>query len=67
MEAGADRIHGCVLGVGERVGNTSLELLLRNLERDGKLDHWKTEKLPELCERVFEGTSFPARPDNPYL
>lgn len=67
MEAGADRIHGCVLGVGERVGNTSLELLLRNFEKDGKLDHWSTEKLPELCRKVWEATRFPPRPDNPYL
>ena len=67
MEAGADRIHGCVLGVGERVGNTSLELLLRNLEHSGKLAHWRTARLPELCERVLEATRFPARPDNPYV
>jgi len=67
MEAGADRIHGCVLGVGERVGNTSLEMLLRNLERDGKLGRWSTEPLPELCERVRTSTGFPPRPDNPYF
>ena len=67
MEAGADRIHGCVLGVGERVGNTSLEYLLRNFERDQKLDHWNTDKLPELCQRVWEGTRFPPSPDHPYL
>ena len=67
MEAGADRIHGCVLGVGERVGNTSLEHLLRNLERDGRYGTWDTSKLPELCEKVYAGTAFPPRPDNPYL
>jgi 2-isopropylmalate synthase len=34
-EAGADRVHGCVLGVGERVGNTSLDQLLVNLKLMG--------------------------------
>lgn len=32
IEAGCDRIHGCVLGIGERVGNTPLDLLLVNLK-----------------------------------
>ncbi|MCA9607526.1 MAG: 2-isopropylmalate synthase [Myxococcales bacterium] len=67
MDAGADRIHGCVLGVGERVGNTSLEHLLRNLERDGRYGTWKTEKIAELCEKVYLGTEFPPRPDHPYF
>ena len=32
IEAGADRVHGTILGVGERVGNTQLDLLLVNLK-----------------------------------
>lgn len=67
MEAGADRIHGCVLGVGERVGNTSLEHLLRNLERDPRFEPWNTDLLRTLCQRVWETTHFPPRPDNPYV
>jgi 2-isopropylmalate synthase len=31
IEAGAERVHATALGVGERVGNTPLELLLANL------------------------------------
>ena len=31
LEAGADRVHATALGVGERVGNTPLELLVANL------------------------------------
>lgn len=31
LEAGVDRVHATALGVGERVGNTPLELLLANL------------------------------------
>ncbi len=34
-QAGARRIHGTVLGVGERVGNTSIDLLLVNLRLMG--------------------------------
>jgi 2-isopropylmalate synthase len=33
--SGADRIHGTALGIGERVGNASLELLVENLRRLG--------------------------------
>ena len=32
IEAGADRVHGTVLGMGERVGNTPLDLMLMNLK-----------------------------------
>jgi 2-isopropylmalate synthase len=38
-EAGATRIHGTALGVGERVGNTSLDQLLVNLKLLGLWDH----------------------------
>jgi len=33
IEAGADRVHGTALGVGERVGNASMERLLLQLHR----------------------------------
>ncbi len=32
IEAGADRVHGTVLGVGERVGNTSIDQMLVNMK-----------------------------------
>ena len=31
-EAGADQVHGAVLGIGERVGNTPLDQMLMNLK-----------------------------------
>jgi len=31
LEAGATRVHGTILGIGERVGNTPLDLLMVNL------------------------------------
>ena len=35
LEAGATRVHAAALGIGERVGNTPMDLLLVNLVRDG--------------------------------
>lgn len=37
VEAGADRIHGTALGIGERVGNTPMDLLLMNLKLEGAI------------------------------
>jgi 2-isopropylmalate synthase len=36
---GCDRIHGTAFGIGERVGNTSLDQLLVNLKLLGGFDH----------------------------
>ena len=38
VQAGATRVHGTALGVGERVGNTPMELLLVNLRLLGVRD-----------------------------
>lgn len=38
LRAGAHRVHGCGLGVGERVGNTPLDQLLVNLQLLGWID-----------------------------
>ncbi|MCG3173461.1 MAG: 2-isopropylmalate synthase [Myxococcota bacterium] len=51
IEAGATRIHGTGLGVGERVGNAPLDQILLNLKLLGELDHDLT-KLVEYCEAV---------------
>lgn len=37
-EAGADRIHGTALGIGERCGNAEMDLLLVNFKLMGLLD-----------------------------
>ncbi len=53
IEAGADRVHACGLGIGERSGNTPMELLLVNLNLLG----WSIRdltKLPEYCEVISE-------------
>jgi 2-isopropylmalate synthase len=35
VEAGVDRVHGTILGIGERVGNTPIDLLMVNLKLMG--------------------------------
>jgi 2-isopropylmalate synthase len=49
--AGADRVHGTILGIGERVGNAPLDLILINLKLLGWLDADLTA-LPEYAALV---------------
>jgi 2-isopropylmalate synthase len=54
-EAGADRVHGTILGIGERVGNCALDQLLVNFELLG----WSRRNvapLAGLCELVSSAT-----------
>ena len=51
IEAGADRVHACGLGIGERSGNTPMELLLVNLNLFGWADR-KLIRLAEYCEVI---------------
>lgn len=53
IAAGATRVHGCALGIGERSGNTPLELLLVNLNLLGIAERDLT-RLPEYCQLVSE-------------
>jgi 2-isopropylmalate synthase len=64
--AGADRIHGCALGLGERVGNTQLDLLLVNLRLMGWIETDLT-RLREFGEVIAEGTGMPIPPNYPVL
>jgi 2-isopropylmalate synthase len=53
LEHGADRVHGTALGIGERVGNPAIELLLLNLRLLGQLPAERDlTKLVEYCETV---------------
>lgn len=52
LEAGADRIHGTALGIGERVGNASLDLTLMNLKLLGELGDRDLTNLVKWCETV---------------
>ena len=53
IEAGADRIHGSAAGIGERVGNTPIDLLMVNLKLMEWIDN-DLQKLPEYVRFVSE-------------
>ncbi|HEX5720791.1 MAG TPA: LeuA family protein [Thermoanaerobaculia bacterium] len=61
-EAGADRLHGTAVGIGERVGNCGIDLLLVNMQLLGWIDR-DLSKLREYCVLVSEKTGVPL-PDN---
>jgi len=58
LEAGADRVHGCAMGIGERVGNTPIDLLMVNLELMGWIDNDLTA-LPEYVRFVSKAAKVP--------
>lgn len=58
IEAGATRVHATALGIGERSGNTEMDLLLVNLKLFGVHDADLT-MLPEYCELVAEACQIP--------
>ncbi len=58
LDAGAERIHGTALGIGERCGNASLDLLLVNLKLLGYIDN-DLHKLPEYVQLVSEACEVP--------
>ncbi|RLB51652.1 MAG: 2-isopropylmalate synthase [Deltaproteobacteria bacterium] len=59
FEYGADRVHGTILGIGERVGNAPLDLLLINLKLLGELGDQDLSKLSAAAQRVSSATRFP--------
>jgi 2-isopropylmalate synthase len=58
IAAGADRIHGCAIGIGERVGNTPMDQLLVNLKLMGWIDNDLTA-LPDYVKFVSRVTGVP--------
>jgi 2-isopropylmalate synthase len=58
LEAGADRVHGCAAGIGERVGNTPIDLLMVNLKLMGWIDNDLTA-LPDYVNFVSQVTRVP--------
>lgn len=67
LEWGVDRVHGCALGIGERVGNTSMDLLLLNLHLLGELDLQRHDLscLVEYVQKTSEYTGVPIHPSYP--
>ncbi|HYU78220.1 MAG TPA: LeuA family protein [Vicinamibacterales bacterium] len=62
LEAGASRLHGAALGIGERVGNTPMDLLLVNLVLM-KYTTRDLRTLGEYCQLVSQVCGVPI-PDN---
>ncbi len=58
IEAGATRVHGTALGIGERSGNTEMDMILVNLKLLGKHDA-DLSMLPEYCKLVAEACQVP--------
>jgi 2-isopropylmalate synthase len=61
LVAGAECVHGCAIGIGERVGNTQMDLMLVNLKLMG-VEPWASQDLTALktyCEAVARATEMP--------
>jgi len=66
IEEGVHRVHGTALGIGERVGNAEMDLLLVNLKLLG-LHDYDLSKLPEYCETVARATGVPLPANYPVM
>ena len=64
--AGATRVHGCALGIGERCGNAEIDLLLVNLKLLGWIDR-DLSKLAEYCQTVSEALGVPIPSNYPVV
>lgn len=66
VEAGVDRVHGTALGLGERAGNTPIELFALNLSLGGR---WARDLVPmaEYCTRAAAVLAVPIPPTHPLL
>ncbi|HUP44907.1 MAG TPA: LeuA family protein [Thermoanaerobaculia bacterium] len=58
LEAGADRVHGSAGGIGERVGNTPIDILMVNLKLMGWIDT-DLSKLGDYVHFVSEAVRVP--------
>jgi 2-isopropylmalate synthase len=66
IEAGVDRVHATALGVGERVGNAEMDLLIVNLKLLGA-HRRDLAKLPEYCRLVAEAVGLPIPANYPVV
>jgi 2-isopropylmalate synthase len=65
LAAGTDCVHACAIGIGERVGNTQMDLMLVNLKLMGVApwDKQDLTKLKDYCVAVSRATGV-AIPNN---
>jgi 2-isopropylmalate synthase len=66
IEAGADRVHGTALGVGERVGNAEMDLLIVNLHLLGAHRH-DVSALREYCTIAADAIGVPLPANYPVM
>ncbi|HVB38941.1 MAG TPA: hypothetical protein VND92_10405, partial [Vicinamibacterales bacterium] len=66
LEAGATRLHGAALGVGERVGNAPMDMLLVNLVLEGYFERDLTP-LPAYCQAVARACAVPIPANYPVV
>ena len=66
LEAGATRLHGAALGIGERCGNTPIDLLMVNLVMMGYRDN-DLSALPAYCEAVARACDVRITPNYPVI
>jgi 2-isopropylmalate synthase len=67
--AGANCVHGCAIGLGERVGNTQTDQMLVNLKLMGiaPWDHQDLTKLKQYCQAVSRATGAPIPANYPVV
>jgi len=66
LEAGASRVHGTALGIGERTGNAPMDQLLVNCRLLGWIDN-DLSKLAEYCETAAEAIGVPIPANYPVI
>ncbi len=66
IEAGVDRVHATALGMGERVGNAEMDLLLINLKLLGTHKH-DLSALPAYSHLASRACGVPIPPSYPVL
>jgi isopropylmalate/homocitrate/citramalate synthase len=66
VAAGADQVHAVANSLGERVGNTPMELMLVNLRLLGLIDR-DLSRLKEYCELVARATHTRIPPNYPVI
>ena len=69
LAAGADCVHACAIGTGERVGNTQMDQMLVNLKLMGVApwDQRDSTRLKDYCAAVSRATGVPIPPNYPVV
>jgi 2-isopropylmalate synthase len=69
LAAGAECVHACAIGIGERVGNTQMDQMLVNLKLMG-VPPWSEQDLTclkEYCDTVSKATGVPIPKNYPVM